>query len=57
MSGYVSEELGRKGLSVVLVRRLEAVVIDKLVHAPGDKVGCNGCTEEKKNIMFITQSN
>lgn len=53
MSGYVSEELGRKGLSVVLVRRLEAVVIDKLVHAPGDKVGCNGCTEEKKKTLCL----
>jgi len=51
MSGYVSEELGRKGLSAVLVRgggeRLEPVAIDKPVQAWRDKVRCN---DFRKNV-------
>lgn len=50
MSGCVSEELERKGLSVLLVRRgerLEPVVNDKPVQARGDKVGCNDCKKIK----------
>lgn len=57
MSGCVSEELERKGLSVLLVRRgerLEPVVNDKPVQARGDKVGCNDCKKIKIN-KYIKQ--
>lgn len=56
MSGYVSEELGRKGLSVLLVgrgKRLEPVVIDNQVQALGDKVECNDCKNNNNDKINL----